>query len=991
MTLATVSSRSLTRGRLAVSASLALLALGLLAPPPAQAQFGQNKVQYRSFRWLILETAHFKIHYYEQERPAALEAARMAERSYEYLSDFYQHQFEEKIPLILYSNHQDFEQSNVIGGFISEGTGGVTESLKGRVTLPLTGSYAELNHVLTHELVHAFQFDILQRSLRGLLGVGPLPLWMMEGMAEWVSNGMDPVTAMWVVDAVRRSKLPTVQEMATLQDIRVYRLGQALFEVIAQNYGEERVRRILKRPEGPGGRTPSETDSLRSPFDPPAAVLGRDAQSTLVDSVAFAPGAASTISLEKAWRAWTDSLAKQLGTALVDPDSTAERLTEAGKYGRSFHLAPSISPDGTRILYYSSRGLRNELFVLDYVEDHWEAQSLVSGEETPELETLPLLSASADWSPDGTQVVFVATEEGHDALQIFDVERRKIVKRLKTELFSIANPSWSPDGRHIVFSALSGGQEDLFLIELESGRVLRLTQDAYSERTPHFSPRGDALAFATDRGPQSNPRELLFGSWNVARMSLRTEGDRLVAERVDVIVESEANDFAPEWSPDGGSVAFVSDRDGTYQVYTVDLATGETRRRTQFDTGVIGIVPTGPAFSWAQNGDLVYSVFRNGGWTLYRTHGFPDEQPGEVDAEKMELTRSIPAEILEPAGSSAVLGERPYRVRLTPEYAILGGLYIGNGGAAGSGQLLLGDMLGNHYLYLSAYLRSQIDQSEFVVQYADLGQRWQWGVAAYQYRDEFGMYVSNDSAAATYATRNLIRLGVQGQMVYPFSRFRRVEFSLDLQSVNNQTAQYLFYGVEPTILDERRVYYVIPGLSYVFDNAAYSGFTPVAGRRWRVATEQALGNVEYSFGLLDWRRYLNLRMRNSLALRFLAAGSTGRDRQILYIGGPDTFRGADYGTMTGDRILVSSVELRFPILPATELLRGVVFADAASAWFDRGGVDFYTNGRLDDLKLAYGFGVRAFVGLPLRIDVAVPTDLQRSYDMHTMFSIGFDF
>ena len=42
----------------------------------------------------------------------------------------------------------------------SESTGGVTESLKGRVTLPLTGSYAELNHVLVHELVHAFQFDI---------------------------------------------------------------------------------------------------------------------------------------------------------------------------------------------------------------------------------------------------------------------------------------------------------------------------------------------------------------------------------------------------------------------------------------------------------------------------------------------------------------------------------------------------------------------------------------------------------------------------------------------------------------------------------------------------------------------------------------------------------------------------------------------------------------------------------------------------------------
>ena len=87
---------------------LAALLGGFLACP-AMAQFGQNKVQYRSFDWRVLETEHFNIHYYTQEAAAAQEAARMAERGYDYLSDFFQHQFEEKIPVILYSTHQDFE------------------------------------------------------------------------------------------------------------------------------------------------------------------------------------------------------------------------------------------------------------------------------------------------------------------------------------------------------------------------------------------------------------------------------------------------------------------------------------------------------------------------------------------------------------------------------------------------------------------------------------------------------------------------------------------------------------------------------------------------------------------------------------------------------------------------------------------------------------------------------------------------------------------
>ena len=71
-------------------------------------------------------------------------------------------------PLVLYASHPDFEQTNVVGGMIGEGTGGVTEGLKRRVVLPLAGTLAETDHVLGHELVHAFQYDIsAQRAAAG--------------------------------------------------------------------------------------------------------------------------------------------------------------------------------------------------------------------------------------------------------------------------------------------------------------------------------------------------------------------------------------------------------------------------------------------------------------------------------------------------------------------------------------------------------------------------------------------------------------------------------------------------------------------------------------------------------------------------------------------------------------------------------------------------------------------------------------------------------
>jgi outer membrane protein assembly factor BamA len=416
------------------------------------------------------------------------------------------------------------------------------------------------------------------------------------------------------------------------------------------------------------------------------------------------------------------------------------------------------------------------------------------------------------------------------------------------------------------------------------------------------------------------------------------------------------------------------------------------RRRTRFDAAVAGIVPTGPSFSWGKNGDIAYSIFHNGGWSLFRTHGFPLDEPGEPDLERMALTRSVPEPIQEPAVADAIERDRDYRTRLRPESAVIGALYVGNTGAAGSGQLLLGDMLGNHYLLLGGYLRSEVDESEFLIQYANLGHRWQWGVAGYQYRDDLGLFTAPSDSIQF---RSLIRLGAGAQLAYPFNRFRRVEFGLDLQTVTDRVANVLYQldAYYETDVSRSRYYYVIPSAAFVHDNASFAGFTPVAGARWRVGVEQAVGDIDYTFGVGDYRHYFNIKTRGAIAVRGLLAASTGPETQRLRIGGPDTFRGADFGDISGSKVAFTNTELRFPIF--TELLRGVLFVDLAAGWRDHKAVQLGNNDgkhfRLEDLKMAYGFGVRGFVGLPLRIDVGWPTNLVRTDAAFTTFSIGFDY
>src|SRR5687768_3022475 len=185
------------RGERATVKVLLLLTLALshtltLAARDAGAQyFGRNKVQYHSFDFQIIRTEHFDVYYYDQERAAVMDAARMAERSYARLSKILQHEFRQRKPIILYASHTDFQQTNALSGFIDESTGGVTEAYKNRIIMPFTGSYADFDHVLNHEMVHAFQYDVI--FSRGVLnesspfGAARMPLWFMEGMAEYLS------------------------------------------------------------------------------------------------------------------------------------------------------------------------------------------------------------------------------------------------------------------------------------------------------------------------------------------------------------------------------------------------------------------------------------------------------------------------------------------------------------------------------------------------------------------------------------------------------------------------------------------------------------------------------------------------------------------------------------------------------------------------------------------------------------------------------------
>lgn len=138
---------------------------------------------------------------------------------------------------------------------------------------------------------------------------------------------------------------------------------------------------------------------------------------------------------------------------------------------------------------------------------------------------------------------------------------RRIARRPGFERY----PAWSPDGRRIAFAAAHGGGEyDIHIVRRDGRHLRRLTRTAshVEDTQPAFTPDGAHIVFASNR--------LSFFNFELYRM--RASDGRRVKRLTHYGTGADGapgDDIHPEVSPDGGRIAFVSDREGGYAIWTM--------------------------------------------------------------------------------------------------------------------------------------------------------------------------------------------------------------------------------------------------------------------------------------------------------------------------------------------------------------------------------------------------------------------------------------
>ena len=832
---------------------LLLLCLAV-AGTPVGAQsgyFGQNHVQFRTFKWQVLKTEHFDVHYYPELADVAVYTGQMAERTYARLKALLNHEFKERKPILIYGSRSEFGQNNVTGD-LGEGTGGVTDALRQRNMFFFAGDLGEAEHVLAHEMVHVFQYDIFARGRAGsgmqqLAQVNP-PLWFIEGMAEYLSVGpVHPYTEAVMRDAALNGNIPAIDRMSERPDLYFpYRFGEALWSYVGKRWGD--------------------------------AVIGEIMQATPSLGVDRAFRRYIGMDLEELGDEWKEDVQTKYLPQVAElerPRRVGAPILNARRTGGivPIYVAPVLSPDGKQIAYISTGSLlRAEVFLDLYLADATtgkRVKRLTKSTLDPEFEELRYAYSQGSFSPDGRLFAFTAQRKGKDVLYLYDLRRQRVLRRLDTPLQQMIGPSFSPDGRKIAFSGSEGGLSDLYTIDVDGKNLERLTRDPYGDLMPQWSPDGRYIAFVSERGPQTDLATLRLGSWRISVLDLE-QGS------IEVLPNQDGKNLNPMWAPDGQSIAFISDRTGIPQIFLYDRVAAEHYQLTKFVGGVFSVTENSPAMHWAREADKLAFTYHDDGnftiWSIANPRQLKKEafRPAAVVAtatatdstgaaqrsaaqsnigaiaralsdsltlarRSRTMTGAIPRRqsvYLGPSGprtsaympasetagisvaallDSATMAlpdpstftREKYGGSLKPEYVArpqVGYAQDNFGrGVYGGTMIVLADMVGNKRLALAGGINGRVSEAQVYAEYLNLGGRFQYSLGLQQqpyfflagaFQSGGGSFLLQTQVIARYISRNAFASGI-----YPLNRFTRFEYGASFSNVD-RSLMFISQGVD---------------------------------------------------------------------------------------------------------------------------------------------------------------------------------------------------
>jgi len=918
------------------------LAIATAASPRAVAQygsgFGQNRVSYDNFHWQVYKAPHFDIYFYAGSEPFLDDVVSYAESAYVRISKELDHELRFRVPMVIYKTHGEFEGTHISLEDLPEAVGAFAEPVQNRMVLPIDQPPDKLYELITHELTHIFQYSMFFEGYLGRALRARIPTWLVEGMASYFAQDEETLDRMVIRDAVVNNIIPPIQSLDYLSYLN-YRYGHAVFDFIEQEYGKEGVRNFIYEYR---------------------KVL-------LTGNIEKAVSEAFGTDIDAFNRNFNRFLRRRYFPVLLEKKSPDDYGKEVGiREPGVFTFSPTLSPSGELIAALASPKQDLDLVVLS-AEDGKTIKNLTKG-WTNKYRYLVTEAFSGrrdlSWSPSNDHVAVFVRKENKRMLALYDAIKGQLERLIKLpDIAQGASPVFSPDGKRIAFEGNKDGVVDVFEYDLDTKAIRNLTQDEDFDANPWYAPDGKAVLYNRRVG----------STWKVFSVDLSDP------TRKTQLTFGDSTDIQPSYSRDGKTLFFSSDRGGfgVFNIFSLDIATGETKQYTDVVGGCFGPVEMAP-----RDGEpyLVMTAYFDGTFRLYRMPlRQPEAQGGEAAAPSAPETTPFEPPLKLTADRETI---KPYKLRWDLEAPSVSVGVTDDGTFLSNVALTFADLLGDHRASLQFF--SVSTYSNFILSYTNIKHRLNWGATVFDLRD---YYLSSDGFNID---RRQSQKNTGGQVfaTYPFSRYYRVQAALGFtDSTQDLFTGYTTSGV-PTFR-EVKDQFILFSPTIVGDTTRFQSFGPFQGKRFEIGYDYGLnlssnpadGDVKQ--WKAEFRAYKQLTRRSLLAFRLFGVLNRG-EREVFYgIGGLNTLRGYEYRDFYGSNVVEGNMELRFPLVDEVRFpigplrnIRGFFFLDMGTAWLsndafydpDANAVrpdvpfDFYDseNNRLQDLRGSWGAGFQFF-------------------------------